>query len=120
MKIRLGDFVQHHRKLKRADARQRLGELIDRVVVARHRRVAAAIRRRHREVRRDLLGGADGVDERLAVAQRAAAAFVERVRGVDQLLVIREQPANAVRSAALFVRRQREDDVAIGDVASPA
>ena len=92
------------------------GELVDRVVVARDGRVAAAIFRRHGEVRRHFLRGADRVDERLAVAQRAAAAFVERVRRVDQLAVVRDQPSHAVRPAALFVGGQREDDVAVGNV----
>src|SRR5262245_9822668 len=77
----------------------------------------AAIRRRHSEIGRDLLGSADGVDERFAVAQRTATAFVQRELGVDLVLLVRQQPTDAVRSPALFVRREYEDDVAVGDVA---
>ena len=45
----------------------------------------------------------------------APSAFVEAQLGVDQVALVLEQPLDAVvRSAALFVGRERDDDVAIG------
>ena len=97
--------------------RERLRELVDRIVVARDGRVSAAIRRRHSKIRRDFFGGAHGVDEWRAVAERSAAAFVQRIGGVDLLPVVGDEPAYTVRRSTLFVGREHEEDVAVRDVA---
>ena len=54
--------------------------------------------------------------ERLAVAQRAAAAFVDGELGVDQVAMVIEQPVRAVvrRIGQLLVGGERQDDVAVG------
>ena len=70
----------------------------------------------------DLLGELNREAEGSPVAQRPAAALVERELGVDQVAVVLQQPAHAVvrRIRKLLVGREREDDVALGLVAPPA
>jgi hypothetical protein len=45
-----------------------------------------------------------GVEQRLPVAERAAATLVDHERRVEQLLVILEQPVDAIGWTALLVR----------------
>src|SRR5258708_27963762 len=99
----------------RADARQRGRQLVDRVLGHGKRAVAARIAHRELVGRVHLLGDLDAVQKRLAVAQLAAAALVDAEFGVDQLALVADQPVDAVGGhvAALFVRGQREDEVAL-------
>jgi len=95
---------------------QRLGEAIDRVVGPRRRAVAAAIRHFELIGLVDLLGQLHGETERPAVAQGAAAALVDGEFRIDQVAMVRQQPAHAVvrRIRQLLVGGQRQDDVAVG------
>jgi len=61
-----------------------------------------------------LLGGLHGVEQLLAVALAAAAAFVQTELGFDQIAMLVSQPRHAVVVAALLVRGEREHDVALG------
>jgi hypothetical protein len=75
--------------------------------------VAALVGDLQIEIAIQLLGGLHGIEQLLAAALAPAAAFVEPELGFDQLAVIVDQPRDAVVVAALFVRRQRQDDVAL-------
>ena len=98
-----------------ADSRVRpAGEVIDRVVLHRQRAVAARVGHLEVEVLVDLLAGLHLVGEVLALAHVAAAAFVDRELGVDQILVVLHQPLGAVEVAAFLVGRERENQVAVG------
>jgi len=52
---------------------------------------------------------------RLAVFEFATAALVDRKLCIDQFAVVPQKPFNAVVLAAFFIRRERDDDVALGD-----
>ena len=55
------------------------------------------------------------LEMRCPVHRFAPAAFVQAELGVDQVALVLEQPLDAVvRATALFVGRERDDDVAIG------
>ena len=92
---------------------QRGRQPIDRVVRDRHRAVAALVGDFEIEVAIQLLGGLHGVEQLLAVALAPAAAFVQPELRFHQRAMIVDQPRNAVVVAALFVRGEREDDVAL-------
>ena len=61
-----------------------------------------------------LLGQSDVIGNTLAIHTLAAAAFVQRVIGLNQFALVLQQPVDAVvRSAAFFVRSQRDNQIAI-------
>ena len=84
LQVGLGDFVHGDRKAVRADAYQCRGELVDRVVLARHARVAARVGDRQGEGAVGFLGGlhegglrfavgADGIGPHVAVDHQPCA-----------------------------------------------
>ena len=77
----------------------------------------AAIFRGHRKAAADLLRRLDRIRRRLPVADESECAFVEDQRCIDQLAVIREQPARAVAAATFLIGGKRDHDIAIGNVA---
>ena len=53
----------------------------------------------------------------LIILERSATALVDRILGVDQSLVIVDQPRDTVRSAPFFVSRQCKNEIALRYVA---
>ena len=88
--------------------------MVDRVVLDRQRAVAAGVRHLEVEILVHLLARLDLVGQVLALPHVAAAAFVDRELGVDQILVVLHQPVDAVEGAAFLVGRERQNQIAIG------
>ena len=78
--------------------------------------MSAAIGDAERDIREHLLRGLHDVEERLAVAGHAAPTLVQHDTGIDQIAMVLDQPLDAVGRATFLVRRERDDDVAIGNV----
>ena len=98
--------------LQPAQARR---ERVDGVVGHRQRAVTTRVGRHQLIVAVDLLRAIELIVQRLAVvADDRGAIVVEHEFGVDELAMVLQQPVDAVRAAALLVRGEREDDVAIG------
>ena len=74
-----------------------------------------AVRGPEGDVRRHLLGRLHRIEKRLPVAKRSAATLVDDERRVDEVVMILEQPVDAVGAAAFLVGGERDDDVAVGD-----
>ena len=106
-------LVQLHRKHIRRQPRESGGEVINRVVRDRQRAVPARVGHLEMEILIHLLAGLHFVRQVLALADVAAAAFVERELRIDQVLVVLDQPLGAVEIAAFLVRGQRQDQIAI-------
>jgi hypothetical protein len=79
--------------------------------------VAAGIGHLEAEVLKDLFARLHFVGQVLPLAHVAAAAFVDRVLGVDQIAMVLDQPVDAVEVAAFLVGGERENQIAIGRVA---
>ena len=79
--------------------------------------MAAGVGHFEAEVLEHFLARLHFVGQVLALAHVAAAAFVDREFGVDQVLVVLHEPVDAVEIAAFFVGREREDQIAVGDEA---
>jgi hypothetical protein len=75
--------------------------------------MAASICRCYGKVCGDLFRRTHRIDEWVTVSQRTTAPFIERVRRVDQVAVICDQPAHAVRRSPFLVRGQNQNDVTI-------
>ena len=112
--------VQLERERRLLQPRKRVGQVIDRVVRHRQRAVAAGIGRRQLEIGVQLLAGLD--------VQFTGLPFTEVTPPPSGLSAnsasirsrwLLQQPIDAIRFAALFVGRQRQDDVAVGPVALP-
>jgi hypothetical protein len=79
--------------------------------------VAPRIRGLEDEVLVLLLAGLHVVGHPDPVLDPPAAAFVEGVFRLQQLLAVGEQPLDAVVGSAFFIRRERHDDVTVGNKA---
>ena len=78
-KYALRHVVQLHGEIVPLEARERVGQMVDRVVLDGPRAVTALVPHLEREVVIDLLGRLHVMHERLAVLEEPAATFVERV-----------------------------------------
>ena len=76
--------------------------------------MSTGIRGLEREVGDLLLTRLHVVRDLAPLFHTAAATFVQRVLGRQQLGTVREEPGHTVRGPAFFVRRERDDDVAVG------
>ncbi len=90
------------------DPRQRIRQFVDRVLRPWQRAVAAGIGRRQHEIAMQFFGGVHFHHHGLAmIGQHAAAIVVQHELGVDQVAMILDQPVDAIRCAAFFIRRHR-------------
>ena len=88
--------------------------MVDRIVRLGQRTMAARVGGQYLVIPIQLLGRHDLHGQRLAVIGDDAARFrVQRVLGIDEVSMILQEPIHPVRRAALFVGRERQDDVAI-------
>ena len=76
--------------------------------------MSALVRRFEREVHVHLLARLDAIRDAASRFRLTAAALVEAVLRIDERALIRDQPLDTVVVAAFLIRREREDDVAIG------
>ena len=106
------DIVQLDGEFERREARERLRQVVDRVVLHRHRAVAARVDHLELEILVDLLARLHLVGQVLAFPYRAAAAFIDRQLGVDQVAVILDEPVDAVELTAFLVGGQRQNQIA--------
>ena len=106
-------LVKINGEVKLREAFEAGGERVDGVVLDGQGAVAALVFDFEREVARHLLGGLHAVEEGPSAALAPAAALVDAELGVHQFAVVRDEPRRAVETAALLVRRQRDDDVAV-------
>ena len=88
LEITARDVVQVRRKIETRQPRQSIGKTIDRIVAAARRAVPAGIGYFQPVGLVDFLGKLDRIAHRLAVAQRAAATFVDRELGINQRAVV--------------------------------
>src|SRR6266853_1362229 len=98
------------------------GEMVDRVVLHRHRAVPAGIGHLELVGLENLFAGLDGHAQSVAVlVEQAVPAFVERELGVDQVAVVLEQVYDAaeIRRDDFLVAGRYEDEVALRTVAFP-
>ena len=65
------------------------------------------------EILKNLLARLDLVREVFALPHVAAAALVDRELGVDEVAVVLHEPVDAVEVAALFVGRERQNQIPI-------
>ena len=110
----LRDRVQHHREVIRLDRQQRLREIVDRILLHGYRGVTARVGRGEVEGEKLLFRGLHVVGDLATVPFHSAAALIERVGSVDQVTVLCEQELDAVARSSLFIRGQRQHDVAVG------
>src|SRR2546428_228477 len=61
----------------------------------------------------DFLARADAVVDSFAVLKPPAPTLIERKRGVNEIAMLLQKPRYAVVVAGFFVRRERDDDVAL-------
>ena len=108
------DVVQLDGEVELGEARQRLRQVIDRVVLHGHRAVAAGIHRLELEILVHLLARLYLVGQVLALAARAPAAFIDCHLGIDQIAMVLHQPVDAVELTAFLVGGQRENQIALG------
>ncbi len=108
-------FIQLKRKLELREARQSFSQVINRVIRNGQRAVSAAIGYFQFEILIKLFASLNGDQQFLSILDRETAAVgIQRVFGIDQFMMVFQQPVDAVRRSAFFVGRQRHDDVAIG------
>jgi hypothetical protein len=87
--------------------------MIDRIIRNRLRAVAALVVDFEAEIDIPLLGRLDVIRDAFAADEFTLAAFVQTELGVNQVLVVLNQPVDSVvRSAAFFIGGERNDDVA--------
>src|SRR3954471_10893215 len=87
--------------------------MVNRIVLHRQRAMAAGVGHLEVKILIDLLARLHLVGEVLAFAQVAAAAFVDRELGVEQVLVVLDQPLGAVELAAFLVGGQHQNQIAV-------
>ena len=108
------------RKVKVTQPCQAAGKMGDRVVLHRHRTVAAAIGHFQRVGLEHLFAGLDGHALRFAIAgEQPGRTFIQGEVGVDQGPVVLQQVLGAVefRRDDLLIAGKRDDQVALGPVA---
>ena len=102
--IRACDFAELEGKLIVLEAREPVGEMVDRVVRDRQRTVAARVFHFQLIIGVKFFRGIDGHHCGLALARVDAATIrVEHEFGVDQIAMVAQEPVDAVRTAGFFV-----------------
>src|SRR5947209_190560 len=106
-------LVKVNGEVKLGETFETRGQRVDGVVLDGQGAVPALVLHLQREVARHLLGGLHAVEEGTPATLAPAAALVDAELGVQEVAVVRDEPGRAVEVAALLVRRQRDDDVAV-------
>ena len=114
LEIQLRDFVQAHGKVELREPLQAFRQLINHIVFDDGARAVAAFAFHfQQEALINLFARLHGIEKLLATTHRTATAFVQAIVRLKQAAMIFDEPVYAVESAAFFVRRQCDDDVAV-------